>query len=162
MNSRQQKTTFRWFFVISFFILFRSSCLSKCHADLKTTAIVYCASNWNAQYRHTVPVFPKKYCTDLSRWNIESFQIELFHDQLPLAVPCYDLLFVIELTLMPHTWRFGYSQLPWVDGRYLMLCNVTITLLFNTGQAVFPHPRVFQRLLIRFFYRIHLPCQSKF
>ncbi len=26
-------------------------------------------------------------------------QLELFHDQLPLAVPCYDLLPVIELTV---------------------------------------------------------------
>ena len=29
------------------------------------------------------------------------FQIELFHDQLPLAVPCYDLVPVTELTLSP-------------------------------------------------------------
>ena len=29
------------------------------------------------------------------------FQIELFHDQLPLAVPCYDLVPVTELTLGP-------------------------------------------------------------
>jgi len=27
------------------------------------------------------------------------FQIELFHDQLPLAVPCYDLLPVTEFTV---------------------------------------------------------------
>ena len=30
------------------------------------------------------------------------FQIELFHDQLPLAVPCYDLLPVDELTVGPR------------------------------------------------------------
>ena len=29
------------------------------------------------------------------------FQIELFHDQLPLAVPCYDLVPVTELALGP-------------------------------------------------------------
>ena len=29
------------------------------------------------------------------------FQIELFHDQLPLAVPCYDLVPVTEFTLGP-------------------------------------------------------------
>ena len=29
------------------------------------------------------------------------FQIELFHDQLPLAVPCYDLVPVTKLTLGP-------------------------------------------------------------
>ena len=27
------------------------------------------------------------------------FQIEIFHEQLPLPVPCYDLLPVIELTV---------------------------------------------------------------
>ncbi len=26
-------------------------------------------------------------------------QLELIHDQLPLAVPCYDLVLVIELTV---------------------------------------------------------------
>ena len=29
------------------------------------------------------------------------FPIELFHDQLPLAVPCYDLVPVTKLTLGP-------------------------------------------------------------
>jgi hypothetical protein len=59
--------------------------------------------------------------------------IEIFHEQLPLPVPCYDLLPVIEFTLGPHFVReqtkqvyklftrfafmrkvgdFGYSQLP--------------------------------------------------
>ena len=32
------------------------------------------------------------------------FHIELIHDQLPLAVPCYDLLPVTELTL-GRDWR---------------------------------------------------------
>ena len=30
----------------------------------------------------------------------QRFHIELIHDQLPLAVPCYDLLPVTELTLI--------------------------------------------------------------
>ena len=30
---------------------------------------------------------------------MDMFQIALFHDQLPLAVPCYDLVPVTELTL---------------------------------------------------------------
>ena len=30
---------------------------------------------------------------------MHDFQIELIHDQLPLAVPCYDLLPVTELTV---------------------------------------------------------------
>ncbi len=51
--------------------------------------------------------------------NYHVLQFELVHEQLPLPVPCYDLLPVIELTLGPHTWYFGYSQLPWVDGRWV-------------------------------------------
>ncbi len=39
-------------------------------------------------------------------------QLELIHDQLPLAVPCYDLVLVIELTVGPRTWDFGHSRLP--------------------------------------------------
>ena len=34
--------------------------------------------------------------------HVRIFQIELFHDQLPLAVPCYDLLPVDELTVGPR------------------------------------------------------------
>ncbi len=38
----------------------------------------------------------------ISRRTIETvFQIELFHEQLPLPVPCYDLVPVTELTLGP-------------------------------------------------------------
>ena len=48
------------------------------------------------------------YISHEAKW----FQIELFHDQLPLAVPCYDLVFVIEFTVGRHTSDFGYSQLP--------------------------------------------------
>ena len=33
--------------------------------------------------------------------HVRIFQIELFHDQLPLAVPCYDFVPVTELTLNP-------------------------------------------------------------
>ena len=40
------------------------------------------------------------------------FHLENFHEQLPLPVPCYDLLPVIELTLGRHAADFGYSQLP--------------------------------------------------
>ena len=29
----------------------------------------------------------------------QRFQLELIHDQLPLAVPCYDLVLVIEFTV---------------------------------------------------------------
>ncbi len=36
-----------------------------------------------------------------NKLKLEQFQIELIHDQLPLAVPCYDLVPVTELTLGP-------------------------------------------------------------
>ncbi|KKU81549.1 MAG: hypothetical protein UY07_C0015G0001 [Parcubacteria group bacterium GW2011_GWA1_47_8] len=31
-----------------------------------------------------------------------TYNFELIHDQLPLAVPCYDLALVTKLTLGPH------------------------------------------------------------
>lgn len=37
--------------------------------------------------------------TLLNRY-VDRFHIELIHDQLPLAVPCYDLLPVTEFTLV--------------------------------------------------------------
>ena len=37
---------------------------------------------------------------------------ELFHDQLPLAVPCYDLLPVTEFTVIRLAAHFRYSRLP--------------------------------------------------
>lgn len=37
-------------------------------------------------------------------------QLELIHDQLPLAVPCYDLVLVIEFTVGPH--EVGLRVLP--------------------------------------------------
>jgi hypothetical protein len=36
----------------------------------------------------------------------------MFHDQLPLAVPCYDLLPVIEFTVVLLMQDIGYLQLP--------------------------------------------------
>ena len=38
------------------------------------------------------------------------FQIELFHEQLPLPVPCYDLVPVTELALGPP--KEGTSGAP--------------------------------------------------
>ena len=40
------------------------------------------------------------------------FQIELIHDQLPLAVPCYDLLPVTKLTVVPHMVRYRVLLAP--------------------------------------------------
>ena len=34
---------------------------------------------------------------------IDEIHLEMFHEQLPLPVPCYDLLPVDELTVVPQT-----------------------------------------------------------
>jgi len=38
--------------------------------------------------------------------------MELFHDQLPLAVPCYDLVPVTKFTFGHINADFGYPRLP--------------------------------------------------
>ena len=46
----------------------------------------------------------------------------MIHDQLPLAVPCYDLAPLTESSLGPLARNFGYPQLAWLDGlEYLRL-----------------------------------------
>ena len=49
-------------------------------------------------------------CTTLLREGVQHFRLELIHDQLPLAVPCYDLVPVIELTVDPR--EVGFRALP--------------------------------------------------
>lgn len=41
-----------------------------------------------------------------------SYIFELIHDQLPLAVPCYDLVPVTKFTLGHINADFGYPRLP--------------------------------------------------
>jgi len=43
----------------------------------------------------------------------------VIQDQLPLALPCYDLVPVTDPTVAPHnkTWIFRYYRLPWLDGQ---------------------------------------------
>ena len=48
----------------------------------------------------------------LPKENDKTIQIELIHDQLPLAVPCYDLLPVTDFTLVLLAKAFGYPRLP--------------------------------------------------
>jgi len=43
----------------------------------------------------------------------------MFHPQVPLGMPCYDFTLVINLTLIPRKWYFGYYWLPWCDGRWV-------------------------------------------
>ena len=42
----------------------------------------------------------------------EGISFESFHEQLPLPVPCYDLLPVIELAVDRREAGFGHSRLP--------------------------------------------------
>ena len=102
-------------YIILYFVPFYS-CLSKCHTDLKTPVIVYYVLNWSTQYRRTF-YLPKKLDFCITKWY--RFQIELFHEQLPLPVPCYDLLPVTEFTVVQYTLAFGYARFPWVDGRWV-------------------------------------------
>ena len=48
----------------------------------------------------------------VSEENKQRVQIEMFHEQLPLPVPCYDLLPVTDLTVGHPRMDFGYYQLP--------------------------------------------------
>lgn len=75
-------------------ILFRSiRIFLQCQTVLGTTVIVHYELDRDSQYRH------HKCVSKDTTW----FQIELIHEQLPLPVPCYDLLPVNELTVVPHT-----------------------------------------------------------
>ena len=51
-----------------------------------------------------------QYLKSRIRETFKRFSIELIHDQLPLAVPCYDLLPVTELTVGPA--NAGTSGIP--------------------------------------------------
>ena len=43
---------------------------------------------------------------------LKGYFIELFHEQLPLPVPCYDLVPVTELAVDQIALGFGHSRLP--------------------------------------------------
>jgi len=62
------------------------------------------------------------------------------HDQLPLAVPCYDLLPVTELRLTPPKRSFIYSRLPWVDGRFWNQSEITLCIVSHHWASSFPAP----------------------
>ena len=49
-------------------------------------------------------------CVSVTRERDDVVQLELIHDQLPLAVPCYDLVLVIELTVGRD--KHGLRALP--------------------------------------------------
>ena len=60
----------------------------------------------DTQYR---PISPVSYHIDMDQ---SDFHLELLHDQLPLAVPCYDLVLVIELTLGDNECRLRVLPTP--------------------------------------------------
>jgi hypothetical protein len=76
-------------FSVSFSILFRSG-LSRWPATFRTHGNVHYVLDRDTQYRL------------LNCCLATDFLIELLHEQLPLPVPCYDLLPVNELTVRPH------------------------------------------------------------
>ena len=49
---------------------------------------------------------------DYSHNHTDVVQFENFHEQLPLPVPCYDLLPVIEFTVGPHKAELRVSPIP--------------------------------------------------
>ena len=51
--------------------------------------------------------------------SVDKFLNDMFHPQVPLGMPCYDFTLVINLTLIPRKWYFGYYWLPWCDGRWV-------------------------------------------
>ncbi len=61
------------------------------HVDIDSQQLPSCARS-----RHTIPT------RSPIHKSVSEFQFEIFHEQLPLPVPCYDLLPVTELTLGPR------------------------------------------------------------
>jgi len=55
----------------------------------------------NSTSPRSVFVETKSSACKINFTSLNVFQIELFHEQLPLPVPCYDLVPVTELTLGP-------------------------------------------------------------
>ena len=53
-----------------------------------------------------LPIFPRKDNRPERVISDFSFRLDMFHDQLPLAVPCYDLLPVIEFAVVLQKARY--------------------------------------------------------
>ncbi len=71
---------------------------------------------WVLGHHHDEPVMCSIEAHNIDRislWGripLRRSELELIHDQLPLAVPCYDLLPVTELTVDPR--EVGLRALP--------------------------------------------------
>ncbi len=62
----------------------------------------------------------------------------MFHPQLPLGMPCYDLCLVTELTVVDLTATFGYSRLPCIDGRIAIHETVRVPKPTQIGSPTSP------------------------
>ena len=71
----------------------------------------------------------------------------MIHDQLPLAVPCYDLAPLIESSLGPLARHFGYPQLAWLDGR---LSSRNLELMFPPYVRISRIRRALMHFLLNF------------
>lgn len=90
-------------FYLSFSILFRSPIrfieLSVRRSFSEGGYSLPLLGLWLIVLPHSFKHCGNRHCQ--SRLSAGRFQIELLHDQLPLAVPCYDLVLVIEFTVGP-------------------------------------------------------------
>ena len=69
------------------------------------TGVRYPASEWHLGMTTIFPISEEIIDDDVP-FGQHRFRLDMFHDQLPLAVPCYDLLPVIEFTVVLHEGRF--------------------------------------------------------
>ena len=54
-------------------------------------------------------------------------QLELIHEQLPLPMPCYDLVFVIEFTVGPtEVGTSGTPDSPDLTGDYVLESRIDV------------------------------------
>ena len=61
--------------------------------------------------QHTSTLFQISPLSPVLVRGTERTQFELFHEQLPLPVPCYDLLPITELAVGRIAANFGHSRL---------------------------------------------------
>ena len=66
---------------------------------------------------------------------------EVIHPLLPERIPCYDLVLIADLTLIPKNGASGATDFAHLTGGVLGLKNELLqNLSLLTGRAVFPHP----------------------
>ena len=98
-------------------------CRSLIHITWDEYTDTYLAMLVSLSYtrRSTINQFPLEFTTHyrVTFALLGSYIFELIHDQLPLAVPCYDLVPVTKFTLGHINADFGHPRLPWLDGRWV-------------------------------------------